>query len=427
MTTRLLRVLTAAQATTETRLRAPVYEETLADARRIVADVQRRGESALREYALKFKEVEPDQPLVISRAELNSALAGLPSEIRALLERVADRIRRFSQAQLDALREVRLELPGGRAGHRLRPVSAAGCYAPGGRYPLPSSVLMTVIPARVAGVDAVWVASPRPAAVTLAAAAVAGADGLLRAGGAHAIAALAYGVGGLSRCDIVVGPGNRWVTAAKHVVSATTGIDMLAGPSELVVLADSSADARLVAADLLAQAEHDDDARPILVSIDPGLVDAVERELADQLASLPTAATARAALRNGFAAVARHLNEAIALCDQLAPEHLELHVRDAAAVGSQVTDLGGLFLGSNSAEVIGDYGAGPNHVLPTGGTARFRGGLSVFDFIRVQTWLQIDDAAAARELFEDAAELSRIEQLAGHARSAEMRLAPPRI
>ena len=223
-------------------------------------------------------------------------------------------------------------------------------------------------------------------------------------------------------------PGNRWVTAAKQLIAGRVGIDFLAGPSELVILADDTADAALVAADLLAQGEHDPDALPILVTTHAPLVGCIERELSRQLADLPTAATACAALANGFAVVAPDLDAALDVCNRLAPEHLELHVRDASDVAPRCGHYGGLFIGARSAEVLGDYGAGPNHVLPTGGTARSTGGLSVFTFLRVRTWLRIDPseiAPAAAPLYEDAAAFARLEQLEAHARSARMRAPRP--
>jgi phosphoribosyl-ATP pyrophosphohydrolase/phosphoribosyl-AMP cyclohydrolase/histidinol dehydrogenase len=336
-----------------------------------------------------------------------------------VLERTADRIRQFAEAQRRCLLPLDSAIPDGRAGHTIAAMERAGCYAPGGRFPLPSSALMTAIAAKVAGVKAVMVASPRPTAVTLAAAAVAGADGLLQVGGAQAIAALAYGAGPWPGSDIVVGPGNRWVTAAKQLVAGRVAIDMLAGPSELLVLADGAADPALVAADLLAQAEHDPDAVPMLVSLDPALPERVEAELSRQLTDLPTAAVARAALQNGFAVVAPDLATAIALADRIAPEHLELLLADADAVAPRLGHYGGLFIGSASAEVFGDYGAGPNHVLPTGGTARSCGGLSVLTFLRVRTWLRLD--AVSPDLRHDSTALARLEGLEAHARAAERR------
>lgn len=399
--------------------RAAVDGPTLAAAALIVDDVRQRGEAALRGHAERFGDLLPGEALFRTRADLDAALDSLPRSDRDLLERTAARVRAFAKAQRAALQDVDVPVDGGRAGHAVAPVARAGCYAPGGRFPLPSSVIMTVVTARVAGVPEVLVASPRPALVTLAAAAVAGADGLLAAGGAHAIAALAFGAGVIGPCDAVVGPGNRWVTAAKQLVSGPVVIDMLAGPSELVVLADATADPDVVAADLIAQAEHDPDALPILVTTaGEAFAQAVDAALERRLDGLPTVATALPALANGFAVLAPDLDAAIATCDRLAPEHLEVKTVDAVAVGARLRHYGALFLGAASAEVFGDYGAGPNHVLPTGGTARSMGGLSVLTFLRVRTWLRLDDPAP---LLQDTARLARMEGLEGHARAAEAR------
>jgi len=277
---------------------------------------------------------------------------------------------------------------------------------------------MTAVTAKVAGVREVWVASPKPARLVLAAAAVAGADAVLAVGGAQAIAALAYGAGPIPACDVVVGPGNRFVTAAKQLVSGTVGIDMLAGPSELVVFADASADPGLVAADLLAQAEHDPEALPVLVTLDPRLPARVEAELHRQLADLPTAAVARAALGNGGVVLVATVHEGIAVCDAIAPEHLQLVLESAAAVAPRLSHYGALFIGAGAREVLGDYGVGPNHVLPTGGTARWAAGLSVLTFLRLRTWLRVD-GPAADPLRADAAWFGRAEGLEAHARAAE--------
>jgi len=291
---------------------------------------------------------------------------------------------------------------------------------------LPSSVLMTAVTAKVAGVESVVVASPRPALVTLAAAAAAGADAVLAVGGAHAVAAMAYGFEGFDACDVVVGPGNRWVTAAKQLVSSSVGIDILAGPSELVVLADETANAVTVAADLLAQAEHDPEALPVLVTTSEALAGAVEAELDRQLIDLPTRRVAGAALENGSIVLVPHIDAAVQVCDRLAPEHLQIMTREPEKLAAMVDHWGGLFIGGDSAEVLGDYGSGPNHTLPTGAVARYRGGLSVFDFLRIRTWLEIDDPGAARQLTEDAVALARLEGLEAHARAAELRLGKPR-
>jgi phosphoribosyl-ATP pyrophosphohydrolase/phosphoribosyl-AMP cyclohydrolase/histidinol dehydrogenase len=222
--------------------------------------------------------------------------------------------------------------------------------------------------------------------------------------------------------DVIVGPGNRWVTAAKQLIVGRTAIDMLAGPSELVVLADDSADPETIAADLLAQAEHDPDARPILVTTSTTLADAVDAALDRALACLPTADTATPACAGGFTVLCASLDEAVGVCDLIAPEHLEVITHDADAVAARLRHYGGLFIGGASAEVLGDYGVGPNHVLPTGSTARFTGGLSVLHFLRVRTWLRMEEGDALQQVARDAAQLARLEGLEGHARSAERRI-----
>lgn len=403
------------------RERAGLDRATLAAASAIVDDVLARGEPALRAHAERLGDIAPGADLWITRDALHAALASIAPAERALLERVTSRVRTFALAQRASIQDCTLAIAGGQAGHTLLPVDRAGCYAPGGRFPLPSSVIMTVATARAAGVREVWVASPKPTPITLAAAAVAGADGLLAAGGAQAIGAMAWGIGPLPACDVVVGPGNRWVTAAKHLVSDRVGIDMTAGPSELVVLADDSGNPATIAADLLAQAEHDTDAVPILVSTSEQLAGAVQREVARQLSVLPTASSAQAALTNGGVVLCATLDAAIAACDTIAPEHLQVMTRDASAVAARLRHAGGIFIGERAAEVLGDYGAGPNHVLPTGGSARFRAGLSVFTFLRARTWIRIDDASAAQSLAEDAAALARLEGLIGHERAALQR------
>ncbi len=399
----------------------PVDAETLAAAGTIVDDVRREGSSGLRRHAERLGDVTPGAPLKLGRAQLEEALASLPATDRAVLERTAERIRAFAETRRADLRDSAIAVPGGMAGVRLAPVQRAGCYAPGGRYPLPSSVLMTAITAKAAGVSEVWVASPNPAPATLAAAALAGADGVLAVGGAQAIAALAYGVE-VPACDAIVGPGNRWVTAAKQLVAGTVAIDMLAGPSELVVLADATADPERVAADLLAQAEHDADAVPMLVATDATLLDAVDAALATQLETLPTADTAREALRGGFAVLAADPAEAAAGTDRIAPEHLALHVREPESLRDSLHHYGALFVGEESAEVLGDYGAGPNHVLPTGGTARAFGALDVMTFLRPQGWLEVRPSQETSALAADAAALARIEGLEAHARAADRRV-----
>lgn len=404
------------------RVSQPTPPDILATVSLIAQDVRRRGEVAVREHAERLDGLQSDAPLIVPREEMRAALQSMMPDERRRLERIADRIRAFAVGQRGSLSPYGTNVPGGTAGHSIAPVESAGCYAPGGRYPLPSSLLMTALTARAAGVREVWVASPRPGQMMLAAAALAGVDGFLRVGGAQAIFALAHGAGPVPACDVVVGPGNAYVSAAKQMIAGRTGIDAIAGPSELVVLADGSADAGHVAADLLAQAEHDPRAIPVLVTTSDDLADRVQAELARQLETLPTADLATAALTNGGVVVVPDLAAGIAACDQLAPEHLELHIVDAVSVAPRLTHYGAIFIGESAAEVLGDYGAGPNHVLPTGGASRFTGGLSVLTFLRVRTWMAIHDAERARELIEDAAWLGHVEGLEAHARSAERRL-----
>jgi len=377
--------------------RQPTDADTLAQASAIVEDVRKHGEPALRAHAERLGDLSAGAPLTLGVPEMKAALDRLDATTRGALERAADRVARFAEAQKRSLGEAKLAIPGGVAGHRAAPVDIAGCYAPGGRHPLPSSVLMTAVTARVAGCEQVWLASPRPTDATLAAAAISGADGVLTAGGAQAIAAMAFGAGPVPACDVIVGPGNRWVTAAKQLVSGFVRIDSLAGPSELLIIADDSADPDTVAADLLAQAEHDTDAAVVLVTTDPTLPERTDAALRRAIETLPTAEVARAALANGYSVIASDLDEAIDLSDRYAPEHLEILTRDADAVARKCKHYGAIFVGERAAEVLGDYGAGPNHTLPTGGAARSVGGLSVFDFLRVRTWLRIDDA---NELFD---------------------------
>jgi phosphoribosyl-ATP pyrophosphohydrolase/phosphoribosyl-AMP cyclohydrolase/histidinol dehydrogenase len=254
-----------------------------------------------------------------------------------------------------------------------------------------------------------------------AAASIAGADRLLCVGGAQAISALAQGIAGLPECEIIVGPGNKYVTAAKFLASARTRIDMLAGPSELLIVASQEADPRLIAADLLAQAEHDVEAIPLLLSDSPALLDAVDASLDLQLAELPTAPTATKALANGGKILIRDLDQAIEVSNRLAPEHLQLMGSAIEGRARDFRSFGALFMGPQSGEVLGDYAAGPNHVLPTGTSARSRGGLSVLDFLALRTWMRLDSGEASREVARDARDLAELEGLHGHAVAAGLR------
>jgi len=420
-----LRVIPADQV--ERARGSAVDPEALTSAASIVADVRDRGLPALREHAERLGDIQPGERLIVEQHELDQALAALDPADRAAIEQMASNVERFARAQRDCLTDLDTEVPAhssaARAGHWVAPVDRAGCYAPAGRFPLPSSLVMTAVTAKAAGVPEVYVASPKPSPVMLATAAIVGVTGFIAAGGAQAIAALAYGADDIPPTDAVVGPGNKWVTAAKQLIAGHVAIDSLAGPSELIVLADDSADdgshARLIAADLLAQAEHDTDAVPILVTTSKPLIERIEAELERQLETLPTRATAEAALRNGYTALARDLDEAIRAVHEIAPEHLEVMTADARSVAKRINHYGAVFIGPRSAEVLGDYGLGPNHVLPTGGTARSFAGLSVLTFLRARTWLEVSDPNPA--IYTQAAHLARLEHLEAHARAAEAR------
>jgi len=398
----------------------PVDQTTLRQVAKIFEDIEARGEQAVRKWAERYGDIQPCEPLVLQRAAFEDVPDQIDQQHRELLERAAGRIRSFATAQRRAMQDGQNAVPGGIAGFRFAPVENAGCYAPAGRYPLPSSMLMTAITARVAGVRHVSVATPRVTPIMLAAAAISGADTVLAVGGAQAIAALSCGIDGIPPCDAIVGPGNRWVTAAKKHIAGHVSIDMLAGPSELLVIADETASPKMIAADLLAQAEHDDDALPILICTDRAVLDAVQLELTEQLHNLSTAHTARTALANGFAVLAESIEHAAHMSDSIAPEHVQLLVHHASQLAKKLQHYGTVFIGKHAAEVFGDYGIGPNHTLPTGGAARCSGGLSVMNFLRMQTWLQLDEPIES--LIYDTAAFARLEGLEAHARAAEARL-----
>lgn len=380
----------------------------------------------LLQVAKRLGDIEQETAtFLVSREECKAAFDGLSEQDRTALVNIYNRVKAFAEMQRKSVSDVEMEIPGGKAGHTVSPCRAAGCYAPGGRYPLPSSVIMTAVTAKAAGCQTVILASPKPAPITLAAGYIAGADVFLRVGGAQAVAAMAYGTadGSVPRCDVICGPGNRWVTAAKSIVNGHCGIDMLAGPSEVLVICDDTANPEVVAADLIAQAEHDTVARAILLSTTADIIEAVDKQVADQLACLPepNQSTAREALQQSFAVKCDSVEHCVKISDDIAPEHLEIQTRDAMIVGMSCHNYGGLFVGEHAAEVLGDYGAGPNHTLPTGGTGRYTGGLSVFNFLRIRTWMRVDDSEASQSMVDDSIIMARLEGLEGHARAAETR------
>lgn len=357
----------------------------------------------------------------VPKERWGAAVQALPLDLRLALEGAIRRVKGFAEAQRRTYVDFELEQEGVVLGQRIVPVQRAAVYAPGGRYPLPSSVLMGVVPARVAGVSEVIVLSPKLHPVTLAAAALAGADRVFDLGGVQGIAAAAWGLAGVPKVDLVVGPGNRYVTGAKRLLYGDVGIEFPAGPSELLVIADGSADPDWIAADLLGQAEHDPDAIPAVITFEAALVPRIEASLRQQLSDLPADTPARESLRNGWIVVVESDQQALELSDALAPEHLELQGPRAEALADRLKNYGSLFVGANTAEVFGDYGSGTNHILPTGGASRFTGGVFVGTFLKTLTWQSIRPEGLQAQA-RAAATLADAEGLQAHGASARRRL-----
>ncbi len=406
---------------------APVREA----AQRIVADVRARGDEALLEYTRRFDGWDPGAAagVALGRDAMRAAFESLPAEGRRALTLAARRISDFHRRERDAEVPSRRDATGATLAQVVRPLARVGLYAPGGTARYPSSVLMTAIPAKVAGVREIYVTSPgvrgtgEMDAWTLAACHVSGVRTLFRVGGAQAVAALAWGTATIPAVDKICGPGNAYVAAAKRLVFGQVDIDMIAGPSEILVLADGAADPAEVAADLLAQAEHDPRAVSVLVTPSAALADASLAEVERQLAGLPRREIAGASIRDrGAAVVARDLPEAVALADAFAPEHLALHARNAARLVPRIARAGAIFVGNSTPEAVGDYLAGPSHVLPTAGTARFASPLSVATFRRRMSVLDLT-AGALAAVAPAVEALARAEGLEGHWRAVEVRVA----
>ena len=396
--------------------RAARMGEAEAVVRPILEDVRKRGDRALLEYARRFDHFE-GRTVRVSGKELSAAAAQLSPAFRSAVDTAAANIRAFAAMQMPASRMRRIA-PGLRLGQIVRPLDSVAAYIPAGRYPLPSTILMTVIPAQVAGVKSISICSSRPVPEVFGTARLLGVENVFQMGGAQAIAAFAFGTRSVPRADRIVGPGNIYVAAAKKLLAGEVGIDFVAGPTEILIIA-AAGDPRFLAADMLAQAEHDVDASAILLTTSKRLASAVAKEIETQLADLPTAAVARQAIaRNSAIVITQSIEEAVALSNRFAPEHLSVAEESLL---DQVTHAGSVFVGANSPEAAGDYASGPNHVLPTGGTARLRGGLSVADYVKVISVQHLDRPALGR-LAPAIATLARAEGLEAHARSVEVRL-----
>jgi len=393
----------------------------------ILSEIRKKGDMALFNFCQKFDGFEGGN-LKISSEQIQSAYKNLDSEDIQAMKKAAERIEQFAQFQKESIlpREVELS-PGVTLGHHILPISSSASYVPGGRYPLPSSALMSIIPARVAGVKRIVACSPpdrssgtiHPA--TLVAMDIAGACEIYCMGGAHAIGALAFGTESVAPADIIVGPGNQWVTEAKRQVSGNVGIDFIAGPSEVLIIADDAANPEFIAADLLAQSEHDPQARGILVSTDEKLIQSVLKYLEGFLGQLPTASVARKAWEdNGEIFLVDCFEEAAHLSNKIAPEHLELHMSNPDTIIPQLSNYGSLFIGNWAAEVFGDYVSGTNHILPTMRAARYTGGVWVGTFLKVVSYQKITKEGA-RELAPVASKLAELEGLYAHKLAADLR------
>lgn len=382
--------------------------------RRIVDDVRKKGDSALRRHAEKFDSLRPRQPMRVAESELEQAWQASSSEFKHALKSAAANIRRYCEWQKP--HEWRhATIDGIQVGQLVRPLRSAGCYVPGGRYPLPSTMLMTVIPAQVAGVEEIRVVSPRPARETLAAAFFLGVREFYRIGGAQAIAALAYGTRTVTRVDKIVGPGNLFVTAAKKQVAFDCGIDFLAGPTEVVIVSERG-QANFIAADLVAQAEHDPDALAVFITSSSDLAQCVAKAVKSAAARNETA---RASLKsNGAVLLAESHEQALEFANRIAAEHVTVDEEDLDAI----RNAGSIFIGGYSPQAAGDYASGPNHVLPTGAMARFRGGLGVHDFVKMIS-LQHLSQQGLGQIASTVVTLAEAEGLKAHAESIRVRYA----
>jgi histidinol dehydrogenase len=393
---------------------AAPYERVLPQARRIVDSVRRGGDPALLRLRAKFDRITPQTPLRIPQIELQIAWESTPAPLQQALKIAARNIRAFAVRQRP--KDFNLKpVPGLTTGQRVIPLASVGCYITSGRYPLPSTLLMTVIPAQVAGVERIVAVSPHPARETLAAAYLLGISEFYRFGGAHAVAALAYGTQTVSAVDKIVGPGNAWVTAAKKLVAFDCSIDMLAGPTEAVVTSETG-DPNLIAADLVAQAEHDPDTLTIFITTRMALARSVTAAVTKAVRGNKIATAA--VTNRGLAIVSRTEDEARDLTNRIAPEHLTV---DSAADLSWIRNAGSVFIGRWSAQPLGDYVSGPNHTLPTSGLARTRGGLSVFDFVKLITVQEYCEGGVG-DLGPAALRLAEAEGLTAHAQAIRTRL-----
>lgn len=394
-----------------------IFEE-LPIVKEILCAVRDRGDKAVREYTKKFDGITLKE-YEIKKEAVRKAYSQVDEETIRALNKAAERIRVFAEKQLEQLRSIELDIGCGTIGQNVIPIEKVGCYVPGGKYPLISSALMSIIPAKVAGVKEIIVCSPKISNELIVAADMAGADRIFSVGGVQAIGAMAYGTETVPKVDKIVGPGNKYVANAKKEVYGIVGIDFIAGPSEIMIIADENGNASYIAADLIAQAEHDKEAVCCLITTSNDVANEVNEEIDRQLIGLRTSEIACASLGRGRIIIVESLSEAIEIANRKAPEHLELQVKNPSDLAIRLNSYGALFLGEMSAEVFGDYCSGTNHILPTGRSARYSGGLSVRDFVKIVTYQRF--TKKPDELIDIASMLAEAEGLYGHRTAAQIR------
>ncbi len=395
--------------------------ESIPSVNEIIKDVKSRGDKAIAEYSKKFGDGEFER-FELSEKEIQEAMNQVPKDVLEAIEKAIENVKDFASKQFESIKELETTQNGVTLGHKIIPLERIGAYVPGGNYPLPSSAIMSCVPAKVAGVREIILCSPKIQPATIAAAKMSQADRIFRIGGVQAIAGMAYGTESIPRVNKITGPGNKYVTAAKKAVYGVCDIDFLAGPSEVMIIADESAKANFIAADMLAQAEHDPDARAFLVTNSKKLAQEVEKQVYKFLETLETAAIASLAIEKSFMIIVDDIKESIEIANKKAPEHLEVCVQNEEEIIPKLKNYGSLFIGNYSAEVLGDYCSGTNHVLPTNSISKYTGGLSVFDFIKIQTYQKISEQAAKNDLCPTASKLAQTEGLYAHKLSSDVRM-----
>ena len=396
--------------------------EALNDVAKIIEDIKLRKDSALIEYCKRFNDgdFQNSDDFLVSENEIEEAYKKTDKKTIETIKIAQKNVFEFAKKQFDCIKELEIKMGDSILGHKIVPINSVLCYVPGGNYPLPSSCIMTVTPAKVAGVKNIYLTSPRIKPQTIVAAHISGADRIYKLGGAQAVSAFAYGTESINPVDKIAGPGNKYVTFAKKYVYGKCDIDFLAGPSEVLIVADDTANPKLISADMLAQAEHDKDARAYLITTSKKLAEDVEKSARAQLSNLETKEIAEIAFEKSVCVVVEHISEAVEIANLRAPEHLELMFKGAEDKAFEFKNYGSLFIGQNCAEVFGDYCSGTNHVLPTNKASRYTGGLSVFDFIKILTYQNIDKKTA-KTLAETASNLAEAEGLFAHKLASDLR------